>query len=493
MLDPKGLKHTRKEAVDNLWFKGVLYWKLNSAQKKIYEMFYNTKSRSPVIQCSRRGGKSFTLIILALEQAIRQKNSMIHYACATATMATKIVIPTMNKILDDCPQDLKPSYHKADKAFLFPNGSKIQIEGVDEGNAERLRGTSTNLGIIDEAGFVDDLESLINDIFLPQTLTTNGKLILSSTPPKSSGHAFTKFIEKAKLKDAYIKLTMPDIIALIANDPIHLRSHLDPDILAEIKESIGGENSPTWRREFLVENLTDSSSAVLPEFTDALEKEIVKIVPRPQHYHYYTAMDPGMTDFTGILFAYLDFKNAKLVIEDEYLGNSADKITIEHIADVIKVKEGTLWKNNESERGKLAYRVSDNDAFVINELAQKYKINFIISDKREKEVAISDVRVKLNQLKIVINPRCKNLIYQMKTVIWNKSRKTFQRGIEDAGHFDLVDALIYLVKVCQWNRNPYPGFVNNNEVSHYSNKNSNLSQTAQAFKGIFVKSKTKKT
>ena len=68
---------------------------------------------------------------------------------------------------------------------------------------------------------------------------------------------------------------------------------------------------------------------------------------------------------------------------------------------------------------------------------------------------------------IEIHPRCKNLVYHLKTARW-KIRKSdgkslgFERvsGTSDrkykGHHADLVDALIYMVRNLNRNRNPYP-------------------------------------
>ncbi len=484
-------KISKNEAIDQLWRKGVLIWKLNSAQRKLYEMFKNSAYRIPVFNASRRIGKSYTLAILALETAIQKPGSMIHYACPTAVMATKIIVPTIRKLLADCPIDIKPEYFKHDRAFEFKNGSKIQIEGADEGNAERLRGTSTDLAIVDEAGFIKDLEYLINDILLPQILTTDGTLLLSSTPPRSAGHTFSQFIEKAKTKDAYIKMSIVEVLDLIKDDPEHLRKHLSPTIVQEIKESVGGEKSPTWRREFLVETITDTTYSVIPEFTDELEKQLVIKNIRPSYYDAYTVMDPGLVDGTGILFAYLDFNTAKLIVEDEFLGNG-NEITTEHIAVTIRTKEAYLWADNRSKEFKdpVYLRISDNEPILLNDLRQFHNLSFIPTRKDNKESAINELRIKLQQGKIQINPQCKNLIFQLKTAIWNKNRTAFDRT-KDGGHFDLVDCLIYLVRMAQWNKNPYPF----NPKSQYTNfygkayDTQNLNNNQQVIKDIFVKKK----
>lgn len=478
---------TKEEAIDLLWRKGNLLWKLNSAQRTLYDMFYNSTFKIPVFKLSRRAGKSRTLLVLALEQCLKKPGSLVHYACPTAVMASKIIVPEMRKLLEDCPKDLTPKYFKHDRAFEFPNGSKIQIEGVEEGNAERLRGTSTNLGIIDEAGFVDDLEYIIDSILLPQTTTTKGRLILSSTPPKQMGHPFTlKYQENARKNNAYVKLSIMDILDLIRNDPAHLR-HLDDEEVAIQREALGGAASPSWRREFMVEDIVDVNSAVVPEFSEEIIPYIVKESPRPAYYDPYTSMDPGLVDHTGVLFAYLDFNQAKLVIEDEYFVNGSS-VTTQNIASTIKVKEDSLWVSPLGIKTKVYLRVSDNEPILLNDLRALHGISFIPARKDDKEAAINDLRIKLVNHKIIINPRCKDLIYQLRNATWNKSRTSFMRS-EEAGHYDLVDALIYLVRSVQWGKNPTPNMVYDHQTTYYNQKAQELQGVKKDIRDLFLKKK----
>lgn len=57
--------------------------------------------------------------------------------------------------------------------------------------------------------------------------------------------------------------------------------------------------------------------------------------------------------------------------------------------------------------------------------------------------------------KIVIHPRCKTLIRQLKNATWDKKRKEFNRTKID-GHFDTISALYYLVRNVVMTKNPYP-------------------------------------
>jgi hypothetical protein len=91
---------------------------------------------------------------------------------------------------------------------VFHNGSEIHIAGCDNGNAENLRGHESDLNLIDEAGFIDDLEYVLKDILMPQTLTTGGRTIISSTPPRTPAHYFQRLCMEAVQSDYYSKFTI---------------------------------------------------------------------------------------------------------------------------------------------------------------------------------------------------------------------------------------------------------------------------------------------
>jgi hypothetical protein len=196
------------------WFDGNLYYKLKPHQERLYNEIVNGTSKKYVVNCSRRFGKSFILCLIAIEQALRKKNSHIRFAAPTQKQLTEIVQPIMVKILNDCPEELKPDFKSQDKKYVFKNGSEIHIAGCDNGNAENLRGHESDLNLIDEAGFIDDLEYVIKDILLPQTLTTGGRTIISSTPPRTPAHYFTQLCNEAKSNEYYSIFTVMDNTSL---------------------------------------------------------------------------------------------------------------------------------------------------------------------------------------------------------------------------------------------------------------------------------------
>jgi hypothetical protein len=457
-----------EDAVDILWRKGILTWKLNSCQKNIYDFFQKGKTKIQVWNCSRRLGKSYLLLIVALEYCIRKKNVQVKYCASTSKMVSKIIKPTLKVILEDCPKDIRPTYDRELGAYKFTNGSLLFIEGLDKGNAENLRGTPMHLGIVDEAGFVDDdLDYIVGSILSPMTLTTKGRIILSSTPPPNSDHAYVRYLRRAEANDSYIKKSIYDYLKDVENDPPRFKERITPEIVEAERLSTLAD---AWDREYLCKIVTSTENAVLPEFTDELQQEIVREWRRPQMFDVYHAMDLGIKDLTAVVLAYYDFKEGKLVIEDEVSFNGRN-VTSTSIGAGIKAKHDALFFNTISGQVKDVYRqiCDNNEPIAINELNIRFNFKFVPTRKDDKDAAINDLRIKLQERKIIINPRCKQLIYHLKNALWDKNRKQYVRS-SNAGHFDFVDAMIYLVRNIEWNRNPYPANYNRGPSTFDSQK-----------------------
>ncbi len=435
---------TPREAKNTLWKKGILYWKLDPNQKTIYDFLQSSKRKIDVLLCSRQLGKSYMLCTIAIEYCLKNPNSMVKMIAPEVKMIKNILRPIMREILLDCPEELEPRQANNEHIIKFQNGSEIQLAGTDNGNAESLRGTKAHLCIVDEAGFCSDLDYIIKSILIPTTTTTRGRIILSSTPPKTNDHEFVKFWENAETNGHLIKRTIYDNPRL---------TNEDIEILAE---SVGGKHSVGFRREYLCEKIVSEDDAVIPEFTPQLEDKIVKTWTRPAYYDAYASMDIGFRDLTVVLFAYYDFKNAKLIIEDELVENGK-ALLADKFGERIKEKEQSLWIHPITKESKSPHlRISDNNNLqFLNELHVKCGLTFLPTHKLDAEAALNNMRMMLKNEKIIINPRCKVLISHLKNAIWNKNRTSYVRS-PDNGHYDAIDSLKYLCKNINYNKNPYP-------------------------------------
>lgn len=460
---PKIDKRLLKEA---LWRKGALSWLLDVNQKSLYDLFYNTEHRVQTWLLARRSGKSYALCVLAIETCLRKPGSIVKFLAPTRVQVNLIIRPLMRKILESCPEDLKPEYKSKDNIFYFPNGSELQLSGTDGGSAERLRGGDSDLAIVDEAGSCTDLRYCVRDILLPTTLITKGKILLASTPPEDTEHDFNGFIEEAEARGSIIIRTIDD------------NPRIDKSEKEKLIQELGGVNSDSTQRELFCKQIKSKTNSVVPEFTDEKAQELIKEMDNPPFYDSYVSMDLGYKDWTVVLFAYYDFKQDVVVIQDEIVTYGSE-MYLDKLGQAILSKERQLWTNvMTNEFIKPKKRVSDHNLIAINEIkkATNYQIHFELANKEGKHASINFLRMIINNNKIAINPRCKVLIRHLKNAKWasTSNKDTFAR-CPQGSHYDAVDACAYLLKAIDFKRNPYPknyglNLKTEDQFNNYSNK-----------------------
>lgn len=436
---------SRSEAIAKLWHMGILIWKLDKIQKELYDTFQRSQQKTIVWSCSRRIGKSYALSCIAVEKCLTKPNTIVKFIAPTQKHVKMIIRPLLKEIFKDCPKELKPEFRTADNIYRFDNGSEIQLAGTDSGHAENLRGGSSDLCIVDEAGFADDLKYIVQSILIPTTTTTHGKIILSSTPPKDPNHEFVHYMEDAEAKGNFVKKTIYD----------GLGSRITQKMIDEIVDELGGIDSPDFRREYLCELIRDEELTVIPEFDNLLQEKIVKEWPKPPYFDIYVAGDLGKKDFTVFLFGYYDFKAAKVIIEDEVVMRGRNLDT-DVLAKAIKAKEKEHFYNPLTNDIQAPYlRVCDNNLILIGDLYRLHALTFVPTAKDDAAAALNNMRQLIKSGQIIINPRCKTLISHLKYATWDKNKNTFARST-DYGHYDAVDALKYFCRSVQLQKNPYP-------------------------------------
>jgi len=443
-----------QEARTRLWYMGNLEWKLDFAQKEVHNKWKQIKVKTSVLNLSRRVGKTYYLAILAVQQCLQKPKSIVKFLQPEQKMIRVNIRPIMDKIFLDCPEELRPEFKTMDNIYRFKNGSEIQLAGTDNGNAEKLRGGDAELCLIDEAAFVQtDLKYLIRSILLPATILTRGKIILSSSSPTDSNHDFAKYMEDAEQNGTLIRMTLFDALK------IH-KTMKNPRFTEEIVQEIiaeypGGVTNDDFRRECCCIIPNNSDNSIIPEFNSETEQDIVIDWRRPAFTDKYVSMDIGFKDLTVVLFGYWDFENAILVIEDEFKMNGP-QMTTDKLAQDIRLKEIELWTNKLTNETEKPYRrISDNNPIVINDLHRLHGLTFLPTAKDNKEMAINQLRMMVQSRQIAIHPRCRTLISHMRNGTWNKKRDNFSRS-GDTGHYDAIDALIYLVRNLDKNHNPFP-------------------------------------
>jgi hypothetical protein len=456
------------------WSRGILRWKLDSNQQKIYDAVRKMKTGSFYFNKPRRIGGSYLECLMAIEECLRKPRAQVKYAAPTAKAVRKIITPNIRKIIEDCPDELKPKWNTMEQDWIFPNGSVLSVAGCDNGQFENLRGTEADAVFLDEVGFIDELKYVLSDVLMPQIQDTEGYIVLCSTPPRSPAHESFQIAMAHKAEGNYYHCTVWD-------NP--RRTKDQHDRFFDRMAAAAGQSldefyaSTTFRREYLGEFVTDEERSVIPEWNPVLESYVTNPPNPPKHRDRYVSMDPGFKDGMAVLFGYWDYNRAALVIEQEYL---SFRKTVQEVAQTVKTMERELWGES-----KPFLRISDNDLQFIADM-NNHGITFVPTQKQDKELWINQTREWFRARKIFINPRCRRLLTQLASTVWNKQRSSYERNSE--GHGDLLDALVYLVRNVRRGRNPNPaseGKLSGPDIMDFGQENEQQTQLGEAMKSHF--------
>lgn len=465
----------RKEA----WTRGFLRYLLHGNQATIYDRLTGPqRPRRFFVLCSRRIGKSYLGIVLALETCIRTPNARVLYLAPSAKQAAEIVTDQIPMILADCPVALRPQSNAQSKELTFKNGAVIRFRGVNAERAEDLRGGFAHLVVLDEAGSMDRLKTVMQDVVRPMTSTTNGLVLLLTTPPNSPSHDSAELWDTLQAKGSTATFTLAQ-----AQNPA-----LPYETKAEMLEDAGerpediprillGEIPPrtiTAQREYFCHWVSDAGQAVFPEYAEHAPTIYRDPGPIPPYRDCYVGGDWGMKDASGLVFAYFDSRHGRLVIEDEWIATQAGT---PRLASAIKETEQRLWQGEFD-----VYRVGDIDLRLLADLNELYGIRFAKADKKDKNANIELLRSWIRQGHLAIHPRCVKLDRQLRNAIWNRRGKDFDHAVareneqQNDYHFDLVAALVYLVRYVHQRRkaNPFPSGLDSVPADRYVPRNSPL-------------------
>jgi hypothetical protein len=228
---------------------------------------------------------------------------------------------------------------------------------------------------------------------------------------------------------------------------VHDARHLKTETVMRLCRKTGGEESATWRREYLALDVYDSESSIVPEFVKH-ESEIVEACTRPEYCDKFTVGDIGFVDLSFWLFGYYDFERALIVVEDELVFSA--KATSDQVP-ALRKREVELWGAQSKPT-----RWVDASPLVRAEFTRADRDYAVgAADNRDLDATVNQLRLATQRLRYRIDPRCRQLIAHLKNGTWNRTRTGFER-VDGFGHFDGVAAMVYTAKHCLTNRNPFP-------------------------------------
>lgn len=419
-----------------------------TADRRIAKM----NGRTFYTDCSRRWGKTRFAALKSFNKAIQRPESIIRYGAPTKTHGRQFVEPAFAWASTLVPEKLRPKFDRQANTWHWNNGSVCHLGSMETmADVEAQVGTDCHLAIADEVAKArsDMFRHWHRSVVLPQFLTTDGYVLVATTPAINQGHYCAELARSCMARGDYVRFTIDDCDH-ISRDAMQdvIREIIAPDSIAwEPWMEAAAKSHPDILRELYCQHISDPSRMIVPEWQQVAE-DCVREVERPSYLDWYCAADFGFSDLTVVLWGFYDFERARLVVTHEVAMHRESGLAVGERAREVEREIGA----------QRVFRVADAPPQMLADLvhpSQGPGIQFSPALKDDAEAALNKLRMLVHQKRIVVDPRCKTLISHLHNGTWNANRTSFER-VEGYGHWDAIDALKYMVRVINWTRNPAP-------------------------------------
>lgn len=485
-LTPEETESLKLLARAESWRAGDLTYKLHDGWRPILEeMLSRPEVTRWVLEIARKWGKTFFLVTLSAMLCLRYQRARIVYGAPTLKHLEEFILPVLDEVSADAPEDVRPVYEPSTGHWYFPStGSWVHFFGADDKRkADRGRGPKALVGIFDEAGFTPVLQYVLSSIFRPSMLHGSLFTVVSSTPAPEPDHDFTRICEVAESNNA---LFHRDIFSNPLLTPEQIEKFTADDARDNGMTAEEYRASTAFRREYMAERVVDTTLMVMGDDWAKARPAALVERNRPEFFDAYECIDFGGADPRACLFGFYDFGAAMLIIEDEL--NLRNNENTAQLAEAIQAKERVLYgvsqwdgtlraireekmderleallPRKEVERIRKAeaaplqpyLRIADHDIQSVIDLWTLHGLAAIPAEKGELAPIVNETRVALRAGRIRIHPRCRDLDRQLRTSEWTSPRATdFKR--KNGEHADLLWCLVRMWQNVRKGRNPTP-------------------------------------
>lgn len=393
---------------------------LHDNQQKVHD----SVARFIYLKCCRQFGKSWLGMYKIVKWAGNKPNGKFMYLAQTYgevydiawfNLTKKLIAP---QYIKRCPEN--------DMFIELVNGSRILLRGAE--NKDKLRGSSLDGAVLDEAAFYDPY--VWEGIIRPQLAVTQGPAMFLSTPSPEGTNWYTHACGDAERRQgqgdkdySYFHFTIFD----------------NPLISEKERESIReGTTDSTWELEYMARE-NASGGVLFSEFNDHhVRDEVVG-----SDWILVRGLDWGIAHPTSCLWIYVHKTLPKIYVADEYMRSD---LRIEESCNIIKAMTGTRkveWSviDPSTKKRNSQTQLSDKDEFIRN------GVPVIDGDNNYRGYDITKLMLKKDV--ISISPKCRNLRTQLKTIMYSGKFTTAK------GSDDMTDPLRY---VCTRIRDVYSQF-----------------------------------
>lgn len=462
----KQISKNNSQIINELWDRGVLTWKLHKGQLIVYNIIRKLPKdiREAVMLVSRRWGKSFLGVIMALEDCLQNPGIQVIITGPDIKQTKRIITPIINKIIQDAPAGLIKPTKSED---LWRVGDSVLLMCGFDSAIESVRGLDAYSMYIEETGSSDPIQYsyTMKSVLKPTTMLSRGRTLHLTTPPKEENHPFIiETLPLAELNNALMVFTIED-------NPLLSKEEIEQ----EIKEA-GGRGSEHCERELFCNIVKDVKRLLTPEFEESRHVKEIKI---PDYTFFMTSIDfGGSKDFHCLLLGYYDFERNKVCyVDEEWLNpNTGTDLVIKAGIEMEK-------RNNVKWLKGLPNRIIDAQPQTLIDIK---RLGYVSSAPQKGKDSVEDgvqaIRVALQKNQIEISPKCKILCQTLKYGMWDKNREDFQRT-DALGHCDAMAAMSYHFRHIDRHNNPIPPSLGLKRDTHYfeKTKSDNESALEQAF------------
>ena len=367
---------------------------VTTAIKKLSKL----KKRKKIIQGGTSAGKTFGIIPLLIDKAIRESNTEVSIVSESIPHLRRGALKDFLKIMIMTNRYRDNQFNKSMLKYKFLNGSYIEFFSIE--SADKLRGARRHVLYVNEAN------NIPFDAYNQLAIRTSGDIWIDFNPTSS----FWAHTEIKNNKDSdFLKLTYLDNEAL-------------PDtIVKDIeKAKYKAHKSNYWKNWWNVYGLGEIGSLEGACIKDWSEK----VLPKEARLLCY-GMDFGYTNDPSTLIALYKYNNAYIfdeVIYQKGLLNS-------QISNLLKTYEVKELVYADSAEPKSIAELSSYG-------------HMILPVKKGKDSIVYGINL-INQNEIYITPRSSNLIHELQNYVWLKDREgnTLNKPLDAFNH--CIDAMRY--------------------------------------------------
>ncbi len=248
----------------------------------------NDTSPLKAYNCTRRAGKTLSVVIDFLESAANNPGTKYLYMALTIDSARGICWDDLKEYNEKYKLGGKPNESKSE--IRFPNKSLIKLAGADcsEKQMRKTLGQKFKKVAIDEAGsFTVDMKRLVYQMIEPTLIDQRGQLILLGTCENIPNTFFEEVTEGREPGWSVHKWTSAD-------NP-HVREQFLEQIDKILKRNPLAAEASWFKTHYLNQWCTDDDLLIIKVAKHNLIDELPEISPRSE-WEYILGVDIGYND-----------------------------------------------------------------------------------------------------------------------------------------------------------------------------------------------------